>query len=172
MYERREIMDTARTILDGIVMCVVFNAVVGLFFFVFPQAYSTMFPRNLKKDAAPYVKKEEVIRMYFVLIPLYLLMFLYMAASARLAGVSGFKALFWTGYTEMMFVNAGDFFLLDVLARIYVKDKRLIKGAEEHPDWEWKGWWKLAVPEHGLVWPLLVCPLTGLIVALFGALMS
>lgn len=32
-------------------MCAVFNAVVGLFFFVFPQAYSTMFPRGMKKAA-------------------------------------------------------------------------------------------------------------------------
>ena len=164
-------MDIARMILDGIVMCVVFNAVVGMFFFVFPQAYSTMFPRGLKKAAKPYVRKDEVIKMYCVLIPLYLLMFLYMAVSAHLAGVSGFKNLFWTGYIEMMFVNAGDFFLLDVLSRRYVKDKGLIKGAEHHPDWEWKGWRKLAVPEHGLMWPLLVCPLTGLIVAGIGALL-
>lgn len=164
-------MDIARMILDGIVMCVVFNAVVGMFFFVFPQAYSTMFPRGMKEAAKPYVRKDEVIKMYCVLIPLYLLMFLYMAVSAHLAGVSGFKNLFWTGYIEMMFVNAGDFFLLDVLSRLYVKDKGLIKGAEHHPDWEWKGWWKLAVPEHGLMWPLLVCPLTGLIVAGIGALL-
>ena len=164
-------MDIARMILDGIVMCVVFNAVVGMFFFVFPQAYSTMFPHGLKKAAKPYVRKDEVIKMYCVLIPLYLLMFLYMAVSAHLAGVSGFKNLFWTGYIEMMFVNAGDFFLLDVLSRLYVKDKGLIKGAEHHPDWEWKGWRKLAVPEHGLMWPLLVCPLTGLIVAGIGALL-
>lgn len=164
-------MDIARMILDGIVMCVVFNAVVGMFFFVFPQAYSTMFPRGLKKAAKPYVRKDEVIKMYCVLIPLYLLMFLYMAVSAHLAGVSGFKNLFRTGYIEMMFVNAGDFFLLDVLSRLYVKDKGLIKGAEHHPNWEWKGWRKLAVPEHGLMWPLLVCPLTGLIVAGIGALL-
>ncbi len=164
-------MDIARMILDGIVMCVVFNAVVGMFFFVFPQAYSTMFPRGMKEAAKPYVRKDEVIKMYCVLIPLYLLMFLYMAVSAHLAGVSGFKNLFWTGYIEMMFVNAGDFFLLDVLSRLYVKDKGLIKGAEHHPDWEWKGWRKLAVPEHGLMWPLLVCPLTGLIVAGIGALL-
>lgn len=164
-------MNIARTILDGIVMCAVFNAVVGLFFFVFPQAYSTMFPRGMKKAAKPYVKKDEVIKLYCILIPLYLLMFLYMAASARNAGVSGFKNLFWTGYIEMMFVNAGDFFLLDVLARIYVKDKGMIKGAEHHPDWEWKGWKKLAVPEHGLAWPLLVCPLAGLIAAGIGALL-
>lgn len=82
-------MNIARTILDGIVMCAVFNAVVGLFFFVFPQAYSTMFPRGMKKAAKPYVKKDEVIKLYCILIPLYLLMFLYMAASARNAGVSG-----------------------------------------------------------------------------------
>lgn len=164
-------MNIARTILDGIVMCAVFNAVVGLFFFVFPQAYSTMFPRGMKKAAKPYVKKDEVIKLYCILIPLYLLMFLYMAASARNAGVSGFKNLFWTGYIEMMFVNAGDVFLLDVLARIYVKDKGMIKGAEHHPDWAWKGWKKLAVPEHGLAWPLLVCPLAGLIAAGIGALL-
>ena len=165
-------MDIARTILDGIVMCVIFNAVVGMFFFVFPQAYSTMFPRGIKKAAERYVERAEVVRMYFVLIPLYLLMFLYMALSAHMEGVSGFKAMFWTGYTEMMFVNAGDFFLLDVLARIYVKDKGLIKGAENHPDWEWKGWWKLAVLEHGIAWPVIVCPLTGLIVAGIGALLG
>ena len=162
-------MNISRTILDGIVMCVVFNAVVGMFFFVFPQAYSTMFPRGMKQAAKPYVRKDEVIKLYIILILLYLLMFLYMAVSAHLAGVSGFKNLFWTGYIEMMFVNAGDFFLLDVLSRLYVKDKGLIRGAENHPDWNWKGWKKLAVPEHGLMWPLLVCPLTGLIVAGIGA---
>ena len=162
-------MNISRTILDGIVMCVVFNAVVGMFFFVFPQAYSTMFPRGMKQAAKPYVRKDEVIKLYIILILLYLLMFLYMALSARFAGVSGFKNLFWTGYIEMMFVNAGDFFLLDVLSRLYVKDKGLIRGAENHPDWNWKGWKKLAVPEHGLLWPLLVCPLTGLIVAGIGA---
>ena len=162
-------MNISRTILDGIVMCVVFNAVVGMFFFVFPQAYSTMFPRGMKQAAKPYVRKAEVIKLYIILILLYLLMFLYMALSARFAGVSGFKNLFWTGYIEMMFVNAGDFFLLDVLSRLYVKDKGLIRGAENHPDWNWKGWKKLAVPEHGLMWPLLVCPLTGLIVAGIGA---
>lgn len=162
-------MNISRTILDGIVMCVVFNAVVGMFFFVFPQAYSTMFPRGMKQAAKRYVRKDEVIKLYIILILLYLLMFLYMALSARFAGVSGFKNLFWTGYIEMMFVNAGDFFLLDVLSRLYVKDKGLIRGAENHPDWNWKGWKKLAVPEHGLMWPLLVCPLTGLIVAGIGA---
>ena len=161
-------MNWLRTILDGVVLCVIFNAVVGLFFFVVPQAYSVMFPKRIKKAAAPYVKKKELVIMYWVLIPLYLLMFAYMAVSANFAGVTGFWNLFWTGYIEMMFVNIGDFVLLDCLGRIYVKDKNMIKGCEGHPDWEWKGWWKLAVPEHFLAWPLIFCPLTGLICAGIG----
>lgn len=103
--------------------------------------------------------------MYIILIVLYLLMFLYMAVSTHLAGVTGFWNLFWTGYIEMMFVNIGDFVLLDVLARMYVKDKGMIKGAEHDPGWEWKEWWKLAVPEHGLAWSLICCPMVRLIVA-------
>ena len=53
-------MNIPRVILDGIVMCVIFNSVVGLFFMVVPQAYSVMFPKSLKEAAAPYVKKEEL----------------------------------------------------------------------------------------------------------------
>lgn len=163
-------MNISRMILDGLIMCAVFNAVVGLFFYVFPQAYSRMFPKCIKAAAAPYVKKRDVKLMYCILTALYLLMFLYMAVSAHLTGVTGAKNLFWTGYIEMMFVNAGDFVLLDVLARMYVKDKGMIKGAENDPGWEWKEWWKLAVPEHGIVWPLLFCPMVGLIVAGINAL--
>ena len=163
-------MNLSRTILDGIVMCAVFNAIVGLFFFVMPQAYSVMFPKRLKNAAAPYVDRKQVRSMHIILLILYLSMFVYMAVSARAAGIDGFWNLFWTGYIEMFFVNVGDFVLLDCLARIYVKDKDLIKGTEGNEGWEWKEWKKLAIPEHGLMWPILVCPLVGLIVAGLGAL--
>lgn len=163
-------MNWTRTILDGIVLCIIFNAVVGLFFFVIPQAYSTMFPKEMKKAAAPYITKKEYIILGLVLFTMYALMVIYMAVSAHFAGVTGFWNYFWTGYIEMMFVNIGDFVLLDYLGRIYVKDKNMIKGCEGHPDWEWKGWWKLAVPEHFLGWPLIFCPLAGLICAGIGIL--
>lgn len=163
-------MNLARTILDGTVMCVVFNAVVGLFFFVMPQAYTVMFPKALKKAASPYLDRRQVRHMYIILLILYLAMFVYMAVSARAAGVTGFWNLFWTGYVEMFFVNVGDFVLLDCLGRIYVKDRALIRGAEGHAGWEWKEWKKLAIPEHGLMWPIIVCPSVGLIVAGLGAL--
>ena len=164
-------MNWTRTVLDGIVLCIIFNAVVGLFFFVIPQAYSTMFPKEMKKAAAPYITKKEYIILGLVLFTMYALMVIYMAVSAHFAGVTGFWNYFWTGYIEMMFVNISDFVLLDCLARIYVKDKNLIKGCEGHSGWEWKEWWKLAVPEHFLGWPLIFCPLAGLICAGIGTLM-
>ncbi|MBQ8121993.1 MAG: hypothetical protein IJ170_01590 [Ruminococcus sp.] len=48
-------MKWSRTILDGIVMCVIFNAVVGMFFFVFPQAYHHAQLRtfNVRTDRDP-----------------------------------------------------------------------------------------------------------------------
>ena len=165
-------MNLTRTILDGIVLCIIFNAIVGLFFFVTPQGYSVMFPKGIREAAKPYVTRKDRRIMHWAIYPLYPLMFLYMALSAHLAGVEGFWHFFWTGYIEMMFVNAGDFLLLDVLGRMYVMDKGLIKGAEDHPDWKWHGWWKLAVPEHGLAWTFIFCPLTGLIVAGIGALIT
>ena len=38
-------MNWPRIVLDGISMCLLFNAVVGMGFMLWPQAYSTMFPK-------------------------------------------------------------------------------------------------------------------------------
>ena len=47
----------------------------------------------------------------------------------------------------------------------------MIKSAEHCKAWKRKEWlMKLAIPEHGLGWTLLVCPIAGLIVAGLGAL--
>ena len=102
-------MNLTRTILDGTVLCIIFNAIVGLFFFVTPQGYSVMFPKGIREAAKPYVTRKDRRIMHWAIYPL---MFLYMALSAHLAGVEGFRHFFWTGYIEMMFVNAGDFLLL------------------------------------------------------------
>lgn len=170
---RGNYMNLMRTILDGTLMCVIFNAVVGLFWFIVPQAYSVMFPAEIKKAAAPYVKKKDLRIMNLVIYPLYILMIAYMVFSAVLSGVTGFWNLFWTGYIEMFFVNVGDFLILDCWLRSVVKDKGLIKGAENSKAWEFKEWMmKLAVPEHALAWPLIFCPLVGFICAGIGMLIG
>lgn len=157
----------ARTILDGIMVSILFNAVVALGFLLLPQAYSTMFPREIRRAAAPYVNRRDVRTMYCILVPLYLLMFLYWAFSARFSGVNGFWNLFWTGYVEMLFVNASDFLILDCW--LSQKVRHMIRGAEDCRAWARGEWLKtLAIPEHLLAWPLVVCPLTGLIVAGMG----
>ncbi len=42
-------MNWPRTILDGIAMALLLNAVVGVGFLLYPQAYSTMFPKEIRE---------------------------------------------------------------------------------------------------------------------------
>ena len=45
-------MNWPRTIIDGISMALLFNAVVGVGFLIYPQAYTTMFPKEIKENGA------------------------------------------------------------------------------------------------------------------------
>lgn len=164
-------MKWMRIVLDGLAMSLFFNFSVGMFSFVWPQAYSTMFPKEIKEAAAPYVVKKDVRKMYIVLLAIYLFVFIYFGISSRNAGINGFWNLFWTGYAEMLFVNFGDLLILDCLLRAVAKKKRgLIKGAEDCKAWQLREWMKAALPEHLVIWPLTFCPLAGLIVAGIGCL--
>ena len=87
-------MNWPRIILDGVSMSLLFNAVVGLGFLLVPQAYSTMFPKEIKEAAAPYVDQKDIRTMKLIIYPLYLLMFVYWGISAHFAGISGFRYLF------------------------------------------------------------------------------
>lgn len=160
-----------RTVLDGIAVCVVFNVTVALLWLLVPNAFSKMLPPEIRK-AAPKREKKEVVILASVLYPLYILIFVYMAVSAKQAGVDGFRNLFWTGYAEMFFVNLGDFFGLDWFFRGLVKDKGImILGTEHCEAWNLKKWMlTLAIPEHCILWPLTVCPIAGLACAGIGAL--
>ena len=164
-------MAWTRTILDGILLCLVFNLTVAVTWIFIPGAFSKMLPKEIRL-AAPPRKKKEVIILASVLYPLYILIFAYMIVSAHLAGVTGFWRLFWTGYIEMFFINLGDFFGLDWWYRGAIKDKIMIPGTEHCKAWERKEWLlKLAIPEHALGWTFLVCPIAGLIVAGIAALL-
>ena len=70
-------MNWPRIILDGLSMSLLFNAVVGLGFLLVPQAYSTMFPKEIKEAAAPYVERKDVRVMHWIIYPLYLVLVLY-----------------------------------------------------------------------------------------------
>ncbi|WP_167958737.1 hypothetical protein [Anaerosporobacter faecicola] len=163
-------MNWSRMILDGIVVALVFNLTVGMFWLIMPNAYSSMLPKEIK-NAAPKREKKEVALLASILYPLYILIFAYMIASAYQAGITGFWNMFWMGYIEMMFVNIGDFFGLDWFFRKKLKDKIMITGTEHCKAWETKEWMKtLAIPEHWILWPFLVCPLVGFICSVVGTL--
>ena len=161
----------SRTILDGIVVCLIFNVTIALLWMMVPNAFSKMLPAEIRK-ASPKREKKEIIILASVMYPLYILIFIYMAVSARQAGVSGFWNLFWTGYVEMAFINFGDLIGLDGFMRGIVKKRgMMIPGTEHCEAWNLKPWMlTLALPEHCIAWPIIVCPITGLICSGIGAL--
>ena len=68
-------------------------------------------------------------------------------------------------------VSLSDFIILDCW--LPPKAKPYIKGAENCKTWERWEWLKtLAIPEHGLLWTLIVCPFAGLAVAGICALLG
>lgn len=163
-------MNWSRAVLDGLAMAMFFNAAVLVGFFLMPQAYTVMFPKEIKEAAAPYADEAEVKKMKLFIYMLYLFIFIYWAISAHLTGISGFWPLFWTGYVEMTIVSISDFIILDCwlppMARQY------IKGAENCKAWEVREWLiRLAIPEHGILWTFVMCPVAGLIVAGISALL-
>ena len=160
----------SRTILDGIVMCVIFNVTVALTWLLTPNSFSGMLPAEIRK-AAPKRTKREILVLACVLYPLYIGLIAYAILSAYLAGASGFWNLFWMGYIEMFFVNLGDFFGLDWWFRAKVKDRAMLPGTEHCKAWNTKEWMlTLAIPEHCLGWPLVICPLVGFTCAGIGTL--
>lgn len=155
----------SRTILDGILLCIIFNTVVALTWTQIPCAFSSMMPKEIRQ-AAPKRNKRELAILAGVLYPMWILIIAYMIYSAHLAGVNGFWNLFWTGYIEMFFINLGDLFGLDYWFRGVTRDKIMIPGTENCKAWETGIWMKtLALPEHLILWPFIVCPVTGLLVA-------
>ena len=161
----------SRVILDGLAMAIVFNMTIAVLWLLMPNTFSSMLPKEIK-TLAPQREKQQVKRLASIIYPLYIGMFAWMIISTYQAGVQGFWNLFWTGYIEMFFVNMGDLIGLDWFFRKQFKDKIMIKGTEQCKAWEDKEWMMtLGIPEHILMWPLIVCPLVGLICGGVGMLL-
>lgn len=161
----------SRTILDGIVMCVIFNVTVALLWILSPNSFSRMLPPEIQK-VAPKRTMREILVLACVLYPLYIGLIAYAIISAYQAGASGFWNLFWMGYIEMFFINLGDFFGLDWWLRAKCKERVVILGTEHCKAWNTKEWMlTLALPEHLLGWPLVFCPLVGFFCAGIGTLL-
>ena len=160
-----------RIILDGLVVAAVFNLTVALLWLSVPNAFSKMLPKEIR-IVAPKRTKREMKILAVVLYPLYIVIIAYMIISARQAGISEFWDLFWVGYIEMFFVNLGDLIGLDWLFREKYKEKLIIKGTEHCDAWNNEKWMlTLGIPEHCILWPVIVCPFVGFICAGIGTIL-
>lgn len=164
-------MNWLRIVLDGVAMAVVFNAVVGVFWFIVPHAYARMLPKEIKRAAAPYTKKE-LVQLALVIYPLFLGVIVWMILSAYSVHTQGFWNLFWTAYIEMLFVNFGDFLFLDCFLVSIVRKNGRLSGTENCKAWETREYMKTAAPEHFIVWPIIICPAVSFICAGLGLLLS
>lgn len=157
-------MNWMRIVLDGIAMSLVFNAIIGMFWFIIPHAYARMLPKEIERAAAPYTKKESCALAAVIYLP-FIGIIAWMILSAFNSGTEGFGNLFWTAYVESLFINFGDFLILDCYLMSIVRKKYRLKATEDCKAWEFKEYMKSAAPEHFLLWPLIICPIVSLICA-------
>ena len=163
-------MELLRILIDGIMMSLVFNLATGMLMAIDPVIFTTSFPKKLQQIAPPnpHARKHKGLFTLLVILPVVL----YGVLSAWLAGITGFWKLFWIGYAQWFLVNLGDFFGLDLILREKLGERCELPGTHGDPCYTRKVWMKeLGLPEHGLQWPLGVCPLMGLIMAGLGMLL-
>lgn len=163
-------MNWFRILLDGIALSAVFNITIALGWVILPTAYTGMYPRAIQCIAPKMTKADRCYEANMLLI-LYPALLVWMILSAHEAGIEGFWPLFWTAYIQMMLINLGDFFGLDWCFREKMGSRLELPGTEGNELYSRRNWMlKLAVPEHFVMWPLLVCPLVSLLCAWVGDL--
>ena len=157
-------MDWSTLLLNGLMMSACFNLATGLLLVIDPVIFTTAYPGPIQKLAPknPHALRDKALFSLLVLLPVYL----FGVLTACKAGITGFRSLFWTGYGEWFLVNLGDFFGLDLYLREKMGRRMELPDTEGSPLYSRKAWMKsLALPEHGLLWPLFICPLFGLLTA-------
>lgn len=164
-------MNWTRAMLDGIASSLVFNVGIAIFYFIMPHAYAHMMPKDIKKAAEPY-SKMEIKNLVLVVYILFFAVIAWMIISAQNAKIEGFWNLFWTAYIEMLFVNFGDFIILDCLLMSFARKNARINGTESCASWEIRQYMKEAIPEHFIVWPLVICTLVSFASAGIGIWLS
>ncbi|MDD4849963.1 MAG: hypothetical protein PHO10_04620 [Gemmiger sp.] len=164
-------MNWTRTLLDGAAMAAVFNLTACVLMLLSPRYMMGSYPKAILKAAPqPQTAREKCVGNGSMSLA-FLLLLLYGVASAAQAGVRGFWPLFRVGYTQWLMVSLTDFFLLDVVLFEVMKPRLMIPGTENHPGYGIKSWLvKLALPEHLLLWPLVVAPLLAAVQAAAGAI--
>lgn len=164
-------MNWLRIVLDGILMSVYFNLGTALWWLIDPVAFYDDYPEEAKEKTTckrpSNSMKAKIIFWLVIIIPVLLFGIL----SSYESGITGFWHLFWTGYVEWLFIDFGDFFGLDLLFREKMGNRLVLPGTEGMDVYKRNVWVKtLGMPEHFLLWPLVVCPFFAIVMSGVGLL--
>ena len=149
--------------LVGLLMSLLFNVTIARLWLAYPRAVVSMLPKQVQQVAPkPDLLQRKKMRKWLFWI--YLLTFGLGLGTTVYLPVRGFWPLFMIGYWQLFLVNVGDLIGLDWLFRQKMIDHLMIPGTEDCPDWQTRNWMlHLGLPEHLFLWPLLVCPIAGLL---------
>ena len=163
-------MNILRVIIDGIFMSAVFNLSAGLLVAINPVIFTTSYPKKLQEIAPknPHATKHQLLWMALVVAPVDL----FGIFSTYMQGIEGFWTLFLVGYIQWFIINLGDFFGLDLYLREKLGERWELPLTHGHPLYQRKEWMKnIALVEHWVMWPFIICPLAGFINAGVGMLL-
>lgn len=147
----------------GLVMSLVFNGALAKLWLAYPTAVVSMLPKQIQ-ELAPRADLGQKQKIRWRLLWIYLLTLGLGLVTTAFLPIRGFLALFVTGYWQMFLVNLGDLIGLDWLFRQKKLSQLMISGTERCSAWQTKNWMiSLGLPEHLILWPLVVCPLVGLL---------
>lgn len=149
--------------LVGLLMSLLFNVAVARLWLAYPRAVVSMLPKQVQQVAPkPDLLQRKKMRKWLFWI--YLLTFGLGLGTTVYLPVRGFWPLFMTGYWQLFLLNVGDLIGLDWFFRQKMMVRLMIPGTEDCTDWHTRNWMlHFGLPEHLFLWPLLVCPIAGLL---------
>lgn len=157
-------MNWTLVIVNGLMMAAFFNLSAMLMVAVNPRYMMGSYPKAIQEAAPQKQTEQERTVLRKCLFVLYLLPLVFGAIGFWQADTVDFGALVLAAYVQWMLVNFMDFILLDVIALHTMLDRMVVPGTEGNAWYQSKNWiGKYAVPEHFLMWPLMICPVAALL---------
>ena len=162
-------MNLTQALVDSFIAGFIFTFGIGLLMWAKPQGILPMLLPYFTKGAMMPDRREISSFNRMLLLLYFFLGFLIVVNGVRVYQNTAvtFWNLFWHGYLVAMGMNLGDAVFLDILlinanrenwGRIYGIDPEKLRAKNF--------FLHMTLPEHGFIWPFVICPLIGLLFAL------
>lgn len=161
-------MNVQRIILDGFITAVLFNMVAGLLAWKNNRIWLDAYPKKLREGAAPQTKSEAKLKFRIFNLAVAFIMVYMIFSMIEVYTGSGmvFWGLFFHSYIVIMIINFTDFVFLDLLFWCYLKPEWIYLEGVDRERYTARNWLLgMGIPEHFLLFPLLIGPLVSGIIA-------